>query len=79
MVETYAKGIETKFLFWLQNGKIQRTIIDYASKSVRSFDENGNLIMIRRGLTVQKMNEIEKTIKKYKFEKEKIIYYFGGI
>jgi len=78
MVENYAKGIETKFLFWLQNGKIQRAVIDYTTKSIHFYDENGNCVMVRRRLSYIKMCEIEKTIKKCKFAKEKIQYYFGG-
>jgi hypothetical protein len=74
----YKKSIETKFLFWLQKGKIQRTIIDYTTRTIYSYDEDGNVVMIRRRLTIPQMNEIEKTIKKYKFVKEKIMYYFGG-
>jgi len=79
MVENYTKGIEEKFLIWMQNGKIASVELSYRTRMAIFYDAKGQRLLIRRGLSYAKMNEIEKTIKKCKFKKEKIQYYFGGI
>ena len=71
-------AIDLKIMFWLEKGKVRCVDICYTTKTVLFYDEDGNLLMVRRGLTIPQMTEIEKTIKQRRFAKEKITYYFGG-
>ena len=50
---------------WLQNGKLVKAISNPDNGTIKIYDENDNLILIRTGLDKYQIKQIEITIIKY--------------
>jgi ribosomal protein L1 len=50
---------------WLQNGKIIKAISSVDDGTIKIYDENDNLILVRIGLTKFQVKKIENNILKY--------------
>ena len=50
---------------WLQNSKIIKAISSVDKGTVRIYDENDNLILVRTGMTKLQVKKIENNISRY--------------
>jgi len=77
MVEYCRKKLEEKILLWTQNKKLIKVCFSYQRKRVVFFGDNDEVLLIRAGLTIAQMNDIEDMIKRIKFKRKETAYFFG--